>query len=107
MIALRLKLSNFFDWIFSNRPLPNLVELLQNGERASRFLSQLNTENEQLKYRTRETNKQLKYLSTDYCNLISKLLIIHLFAFLPRLSRHHHGIGGYLTTSCRWKNDYQ
>jgi cell division protein FtsB len=48
------------------------VELLQNGERASHVLTQLNNENEELKYRNRETNKQIKYLSTDYCNLISK-----------------------------------
>ncbi len=48
------------------------MELLQNGERASHVLTQLNNENEELKYRNRETNKQIKYLSTDYCNLISK-----------------------------------
>ncbi|CAF0774210.1 unnamed protein product [Adineta ricciae] len=70
-IQLRKKASNFFDWIFSNRPLPRLVELLQNGERASHVLTQLNTENEELKDRNRETNKQIKNLSTDYCNLIS------------------------------------
>jgi cell division protein FtsB len=49
------------------------VELLQNGERASRALTQLNNENEELKYRNRETNRQIKHISTDYCNLISKL----------------------------------
>jgi len=48
------------------------VELLQNGERASHVLTQLNNENEELKHRNRETNKQIKNLSTDYCNLISK-----------------------------------
>ncbi len=63
---------NFFDWIFSNRPLPRLVELLQNGERASHILTQLNNENEEFKHRNRETNRQIKHLSTDYCNLISK-----------------------------------
>ena len=67
-----MKASNFFDWIFSNRPLPNLVQLLQNGERASHILTQLNNENEQLKYRTKEANRQMKLISTDYCNLISK-----------------------------------
>jgi chaperonin cofactor prefoldin len=49
------------------------VELLQNGERASHALTQLNNENEELKYRNRETNRQIKHISTDYCNLISKL----------------------------------
>ncbi len=49
------------------------MELLQNGERASHVLTQLNNENEELKHRNRETNKQIKNLSTDYCNLISKL----------------------------------
>ncbi|CAF1106911.1 unnamed protein product [Adineta steineri] len=68
---LRKKVSNFFDWIFSNRPLPRLVELLQNGERASHVLTQLNNENEDLKHRNKETNKQIKNLSTDYCSLIS------------------------------------
>jgi cell division protein FtsB len=48
------------------------VELLQNGERASHVLTQLNNENEELKHRNKETNKQIKHLSTDYCNLISK-----------------------------------
>jgi len=62
----------FNDWIFSNRPLPRLLELLQNGERASHILTQLNNENEELKHRNRETNRQIKHLSTDYCNLISK-----------------------------------
>lgn len=68
---------NFFDWIFSNRPLPHLVTLFQNGERASHVLTQLNNENEELKFRNRETNRQIKHLSTDYCNLISKLHSIH------------------------------
>jgi len=67
--------SNFFDWIFSNRPLPNLVELLQNSERLSQILTQINNENEELKYRAKETNRQMKHISTDYCNLISKLYI--------------------------------
>ncbi|CAF0800409.1 unnamed protein product [Rotaria sp. Silwood1] len=70
-VQIRKKVSNFFDWIFSNRPLPRLVELLQNGERASHILTQINNENEELKHRNRETNKQIKHLSTDYCNLIS------------------------------------
>ncbi|CAF2632740.1 unnamed protein product [Rotaria sp. Silwood2] len=70
-IQLRTKVSNFFDWIFSSRPLPSLVELLQNGERASHFLSQINNENEELKYRNRETSRHIKHISTDYCNLIS------------------------------------
>ncbi|UJR25899.1 hypothetical protein I4U23_007247 [Adineta vaga] len=70
-VQLRKKVSNFFDWIFSNRPLPRLLELLQNGERASHVLTQLNTENEDLKHRNRETNNQIKSLSTDYCNLIT------------------------------------
>jgi hypothetical protein len=72
------------DWIFSSRPLPSLLELLQNGERASHFLTQLNNEHEELKYRSKETNRQIKHLSTDYCNLISKsdisfLLLICLY----------------------------
>ena len=46
--------------------------LLQNGERASHVLTQLNGDNEELKYRNRETNRQIKHLSTDYCNLISE-----------------------------------
>lgn len=71
-MQLRKKVSNFFDWIFSNRPLPRLVELLQDGERASHVLTQLNNENEELKHRSKETNRQMKHLSTDYCNLISK-----------------------------------
>ncbi|CAF4071991.1 unnamed protein product, partial [Rotaria magnacalcarata] len=70
-VQLRKKVLNFFDWIFSNRPLPRLVELLQNGERASHVLTQINNEHEELKNRNRETNKQIKSLSTDYCNLIS------------------------------------
>ncbi|CAF0870195.1 unnamed protein product [Rotaria sordida] len=70
-IQLRTKVSNFFDWIFSSRPLPSLVELLQNGERASHLLSQINNENEELKYRNRETNRHIRHISTDYCNLIS------------------------------------
>ncbi|CAF2360770.1 unnamed protein product [Rotaria sp. Silwood2] len=70
-VQIRKKVSNFFDWIFSNRPLPRLLELLQNGERASHILTQINNENEELKHRNRETNKQIKHLSTDYCNLIS------------------------------------
>lgn len=48
------------------------MELLQNGERASHVLTQLNNENEELKHRNKETNRQMKHLSTDYCNLISK-----------------------------------
>ena len=68
-------MTNFLDWIFSNRPLPHLVTLLQNGERASHVLTQLNNENEELKFRNRETNRQIKHLSTDYCNLISQLLL--------------------------------
>ncbi|CAF1025663.1 unnamed protein product [Rotaria sordida] len=70
-VQLRKKVLNFFDWIFSNRPLPRLVELLQNGERASHILTQINNENEELKHRNRETNKQIKNLSIDYCNLIT------------------------------------
>ncbi|CAF4423551.1 unnamed protein product, partial [Adineta steineri] len=70
-VQLRIKVSNFLDWIFSNRSSPNLVELLQNGERASHVLIQLNNENEELKYRNRETSRQLKNLSTDYYNLIN------------------------------------
>ncbi|CAF1106340.1 unnamed protein product [Rotaria sp. Silwood1] len=70
-IQLHTKVSNFLDWIFSNRPLPSLLELLENGERASHLLSQINNENEELKYRNRETNRQIKHISTDYCNLIS------------------------------------
>ncbi|CAF4272221.1 unnamed protein product, partial [Adineta steineri] len=58
-------------WVFSNRSSPDLVELLQNGERASHVLVQLNNENEELKYRNRETSRQLKNLSTDYYNLIN------------------------------------
>lgn len=65
-------MSNFIDWVFSSRPLPGLVELLRNGERASNLLKQINNENEELKYRNRETNRHIKLLSTDYCNLISK-----------------------------------
>jgi hypothetical protein len=48
------------------------VELIQNGERSSRVLTRINNENDELKHRTRETNRQIKHLSTDYCNLISK-----------------------------------
>ncbi|CAF1197448.1 unnamed protein product [Adineta steineri] len=70
-VQLRIKVSNFLDWIFSNRSSPNLVELLQNGARASHVLVQLNNENEELKYRNRETSRQLKNLSTDYYNLIN------------------------------------
>ncbi|CAF2004352.1 unnamed protein product [Rotaria magnacalcarata] len=69
-IQLRTKLLNFCDWIFSSRPVPNLLELLQNGERASHLLTQIHNENEELKYRNRETNRQMKIVSTDYCNLI-------------------------------------
>lgn len=47
------------------------------------MLTQLNNENEELKYRMRETNRQMKHISTDYCNIISKL---YLSAFNMRLN---------------------
>ncbi len=81
---MRKKVSNFFSFDFSNRPLLCLVELLQNGECASDILTQLNNENEELKHWNKETNERIKHLSTDYCNLISKsnflikVFIVHL-----------------------------
>ncbi|CAF1141782.1 unnamed protein product, partial [Adineta ricciae] len=68
---LRKKVWDFLEWVFVGRSLPSLVELLQNGERASHVLVQLNRENEELKHRTRESNRQLKHLTTDYYNLIN------------------------------------
>ena len=72
-LQLREKASNFFDWDFSRidhyHVLSNYYRMVK---RASHVLTQLNNENEELKHRNRETNKQIKHLSTDYCNLISK-----------------------------------
>ncbi len=70
---MRTKVLNSLDWLFSNRSLPSLVELLQNGERASHVLTQLNNENEELKYRIREASRHVKNLSADYYSLISEL----------------------------------
>ncbi|UJR23005.1 hypothetical protein I4U23_026031 [Adineta vaga] len=70
-VQLRKKVWDFLEWVVTGRSLPSLVELLQNGERASQVLVQINNENEELKYRNRETNRQLKNLSTDYYNLIN------------------------------------
>ena len=67
------------------------MDLLQNGERASHVLTQLNNENEELKHRNRETNRQIKHLSTDYCNLISKLNFRRRHLFYT-LNRYYDGI---------------
>jgi hypothetical protein len=45
----------------SNRSLPRLVKLVQNVERSSDILFQLNNENEELKHRNKETNQIFKY----------------------------------------------
>lgn len=58
--------------MFTNRSLPSLVSLLENGERATRMLGNLNDKTEELEYRSRETNQHMKHLSKDYLNLISK-----------------------------------
>lgn len=69
----RKKVSTFLDTTLTRRSAqPDLAEVLQNGERASHVLIQLSNENEELKFRNRETNQQLKHLSSDYFNLISK-----------------------------------
>jgi cell division protein FtsB len=84
-----------------------LVGLLQNGERASHVLTQLNNENEELKHRNRETNRQIKHLSTDYCNLISKLSFQEKYHVLIDLIRYNNGISRNITTSYCRKNNYE
>ena len=72
MRELRRKLENFLDWIFSNRSLPHLVALLQNGEQTSQMLTKSNDKNDQLEYHSTQTTRQIKHLTNDYVNLISR-----------------------------------
>ena len=72
LVQLRSRLIQCLDGFTSTQSSPKLVDLVQQGERTADELEHVNNENEALKYRIRETNRQIKHLSNDYCNLISE-----------------------------------